>query len=267
MTHATEGQLVAWMDGEIDDSAAAELSDHLAVCAACAGELSELRRLSASAHAALGLLDASPPMLRARASIAAARVRSGSGRGRRLSWAGLSGFARAAMLVLALAGVATAVVPGSPVRIALEATFARVAEVVQGAPDAEPMPAPAPPTEAPAPSETMGMAILPADGRVRVVLHAPAGIVDVHVRLVDERRARVETATAQPDVRLRSAAGRIEVIGLTTGEVRIDIPRTVPLATVEIGGVVHVFKDGGRLQLAGPAGSDGGTAVRFRTGS
>lgn len=263
MTHATEGQLLAWVDGEIDDSAAAELSDHLAVCAACAGELSELRRLSASAHAALGLLDASPPMLRARASIAAAR----GGRGRRLSWAGLSGFARAAMLVLALAGVAAAVVPGSPVRIALEATFARVAEVVQGTPDAEPVPVPAPPTAAPAPSETMGMAILPAAGRVRVVLHAPAGIVDVHVRLVEERRARVETATAQPDVRLRSAAGRIEVIGLTTGEVRIDIPRQVPLATVEIGGVIHVFKEGGRLQLAGPAGSDGGTAVRFRTGS
>lgn len=261
MTHATEGLLLAYMDGEIDDSAAAEISDHLAACVACAGELDELRRLSSSAHAALGMLDATAPILRARVAISAA---GRGGRGRRLSWAGFSGFARAAMLLLALAGVAAAVVPGSPVRIALEATISRVATVLQNEP--EPEPVPAPPLAAPVPTESMGMAILPADGRVRVLLHAPAGAVEVHVRLVDGPRARVETTTAQPDVRLRSASGRIEVIGLTAGDVLIDIPRQVAQATVEVGGVLHVFKEGQRLQLAGPAGTDSGETVHFRTG-
>jgi hypothetical protein len=209
------------------------------------------------------MLDATAPILRARVAISAA---GRGGRSRRLSWAGLSGFARAAMLLLALAGVAAAVVPGSPVRLALEATIARVAAGLQNEPGPEPAPVPAPPLAAPVPTESMGMAILPADGRVRVLLHTPTGAVDVQVRLVDGPRARVETTTVQPDVRLRSAAGRIEVIGLTAGDVLIDIPRQVAQATVEIGGVLHVFKEGQRLQLAGPAGTDSGETVRFRTG-
>jgi hypothetical protein len=110
----------------------------------------------------------------------------------------------------------------------------------------------------------MSAAIMPADGRVRVMLHPATGAVDVEVRLVDAPRARVQTETAAPAVRLRSASGRIEVIGLTTGRVRIDIPRQVPSATVEVGGRVYVYKAGERLQLTGPAGDEQGTVVGFR---
>lgn len=265
MTHATEGLLQAWVDGEVDERAAAELSGHLAVCTACEDALRDVRRMSERAREALGVLDADAvaPVLRARASLAAVRAPR---RGRRLSWAGLSGLGRAAILVLALAGVAAAVVPGSPVRMVLETTLTRVVQIVRSDPVSEPAPPPAAPADGPVLSETMEMAILPANGRVRVVLHPPAGVVDVQVRLVDAAQARVEAATAQP-VRLRSAAGRIEVVGLTTGAVRIEIPRHVPQATVEIGGVLHVLKADGRLRLSGPAGTESGQDVHFRIGS
>ncbi|HSJ07386.1 MAG TPA: hypothetical protein VK936_11810, partial [Longimicrobiales bacterium] len=163
-------------------------------------------------------------------------------------------------------GVAAAVVPGSPVREVLSITFTRLAQLVQAEPEIVTLP-PAAPVEAPAaPREAMGMAILPADGRIRVILHAPAGGVDVRVRLVDAARARVETTTDQPDMRLRSAAGRVEVMGLRAGELSIDIPRSVQTATVEVNGRAWVVKAGDQLQLAGPAGLDQGTEVRFRIG-
>jgi hypothetical protein len=263
MTHASEGLLIAYVDGEIEGSAAAELRDHLAACEACAGELHELERLSVRAHRLLGAADVAPPMLQARAAIGAARTvpaRRGLGR------LGLGGLARAAGLVLVLAGVAAAVVPGSPVREVLSITFTRLAQLVQGEPEGVAVP-PAAPAEAPvAAPEAMGMAIMPADGRVRVILHAPAGVVDVRVRLVDAARARVETTSDQPDMRLRSAAGRVEVMGLNAGELSIDIPRSVRAATVEVNGRTWVVKAGDQLQLASPAGRDRGAEVRFRIG-
>lgn len=267
MTHATEGLLVAYVDGEIDGAAAAELDGHLAACDQCARELQEMRRLSVRTHEALSLLDAPAPLLRARAALGAERTRVEPRRttGWSLTRLGARGLARAAMLLLALAGAAAAAVPGSPVRRALETTIARVSQLLNGEPAAPAVPvAPVVEPAAPAYTERSSMAILPASGRVRVVLHAPAGPIDVTVRLVPASRALVETASAEADVRMRSAAGRIEVMGLGAGEVRIDVPAAVPNATVEIGGMVYVYKAGDVLQLSGPAGTGHGGEVRFR---
>jgi hypothetical protein len=260
MTHANEGLLLAYADGEIDGSAAAELRDHLAACGRCAGELQELKQLSSAAHGALGLLSAEPPVLRAQAALAAERRRPSRGWVRART--GASGFAKAAMLLLALGGAAAAAIPDSPVRRALETTFARVAQLFNGGEAAPAAPAEVAPA-APALQMT-SVAISPAEGRVRVVLHAPAGSVDVQVRLVDGGRARVEAVSAAEDVRLRSAAGRIEVLGLSTGRVRIDLPRRAARATVEVGGRVYVYKDGELLRLSGPAGEARGDSVEFR---
>jgi anti-sigma factor RsiW len=264
MTHATDGMLLALVDGEIAGTAEAGLREHLAVCDQCAGELHEMQRLSTRTHEALSLLHAPPPMLRARAALAA-RQRD-RGVGRRMARMSAWGIAKAAMLLIALAGVAAAAIPDSPVRRALETTFTRVAQLFTdenaAAPAADIITEPGSPA-VPA-LETTSMAIVPAEGRVRIILHAPAGAVDVEVRLVDAMRARVETATTTADVRLRSAAGRIEVSGMTDGRLLVEVPRRVPSATVEVAGSVHVYKEGERLRLTGPAGTTSGETVRFR---
>lgn len=265
MTHATDGLLQAYLDGEIDREAAAELSDHLAGCAVCAAELESLRHVSQQAHAAIGLLTAPPPVLRARAAIAAERriERSGLARVRRM---GARGFAKAAMLLLALAGAGAAAIPGSPVRRALESTIARVAELFRDEPQVAEVPAvPAP--EAPPALVTNGAGVLPSNGRVRVMLHAPSQETEVVVRLVETPRAHVEAATAEGGVRFRTGAGRIEVANLTPGTITIDIPRGVQNATVEIDGRVYAYKQGNMLQLSGPAGDERGEQVRFRPGT
>jgi hypothetical protein len=285
MTHATDGLLQAFLDGEIDSPAQAELRDHLDQCAACAAEADALEDMSATVHDALGLLATEDaPMMRAQAALAAARrggaavqpatadtpaVPAGAtGRLSRMTRLGARSFARAAMLLLALAGAGAAAIPGSPVRRALETTFARVAQFfgASSAPVATDAPVVVP---GDAPEVVIGsrMGVLPADGRVRIVLHPPTGEVSITVRLVDGPRAQVETAMDGEGVRFRTGAGRIEVAGLAGGGVVVDIPRTAESATIEIDGLVHVYKRGELLQLSGPAGSGVGEQVRFRLGT
>lgn len=263
MTHATEGLLQAYLDGEIDGTAEAELRDHLGRCTACAAELESLRRVGLHTHEALGLLVAPPaPMLRARAAVSAERRVTPRG-ARRL---GASSLAKAAMLLLALAGAGAAAIPDSPVRRALESTIARVAELFRA--EETPVAVPAEPgVEAPAPLAMSGASVTPSNGRVRIVLHTPAEGTEVIVRLSDTGRADVETATAAAGVRFRTGAGRLEVTNLSAGTVTIDIPRAVQNATVEIDGSVYAYKRGSMLQLSGPAGEESGPQVSFRIGT
>lgn len=269
MTHATEGLLQAFLDEEISGSAAADLRDHLAACAACAESLAELQDAGLAASSALAMLgSADVPMLRARAAIAQHRRVERTTARWSLTRIGAGGLAKAAMLLLALAGAGAAAIPGSPVRRALETTIARVSQMFNGATPAEQVAVPTADPETPVAAPVSSrMAVLPADGRVRVLLHSPAGAVDVVVRLVDDRLAEVEASTAEEGVRFRTGAGRIEVSGLTAGTVTVDIPRSAQGATVEVDGLVHVYKQANELQLSGPAGRERGDQVRFRTGT
>ncbi|HSJ25917.1 MAG TPA: zf-HC2 domain-containing protein [Longimicrobiales bacterium] len=287
MTHATEGLLQAYLDEEIEGSAAAELRDHLAGCAACRSELEALQRAGEQVHVAMAALaPAGMPMLRARSALATARrgaaiedatapvtAHRSAGRptgrpgGRwSLTRLGASGLAKAAMLLLALAGAGAAAIPGSPVRRALETTFARVAQLFNGAP-AEQVVVPESPVAPPVEPVPSRMAVLPAEGRVRIVIERPAAEVDVVVRIVDEPLAQVDAATADDGVRFRTGPGRIEVSGLSAGVITVDVPRTVRTATVEVDGTVLVEKQADMLQLSGPAGRERGDQVRFRIGT
>jgi hypothetical protein len=61
--------------------------------------------------------------------------------------------------------------------------------------------------------------------------------------------------------------GRLELIGLGTGVVTIGIPRDVRTATVEVDGVVRVYKEGDLLRAAGSEAAARGSEVRFIVGS
>src|SRR5690606_34971290 len=120
-------------------------------------------------------------MLRAQARLARER-RSG---GHRLARLSIGSLARAAMLLLVLAGAAAAAIP--ELRRAL---VGRVTELLGGSGDAvveQPVQETATP-EALEPEEGMTF-VSPSNGRVRIVLHAPAGRLDVAVRLIDGSRA------------------------------------------------------------------------------
>jgi hypothetical protein len=256
MVHAAEGTLQAYLDGEIDSAAERVLSDHVAACDLCAAELETLRRANDVLRQSLALLDTPAPVLQAQAALARERRRR-----RPVARLGAWGLAKAAMLLLVLAGAGAAAIPD--VRRALETTLSRVVAMFGGGPDRtaiEPLqPEPAGPAIVPSESR-----VAPVNGRVQIVLQAPGGAVEVIVRLVDQPQVFVETATSGSVAR-RSANGRLELSGVGAGIVTIEIPRAVREATIEVDGVVRVYKEGGSLRGSDAAAR--GSEVRFTVGS
>ena len=260
MVHAAEGTLQAYLDGEIDSAAEHAQREHVAVCDVCAGELKTLRDAGGFVQESLALMDAPAPMLRAQAAIA--RERRG---GRRMARIGAWGLAKAAMLMLVLAGAGAAAIPD--VRRALETTFSRVAAMFGAAQErTATVPAELETGErAPAnlvPGESF---VAPADGRVRIQLDAPAsGSLEVLVQLIDGEQAHIVTATSAAGSR-RVGTGELELRDLGAGTITIGIPRGVGEATVVVDGAVRVYKEDGSLR--GSEGAARGSEVRFIVGS
>ncbi|HEV2146614.1 MAG TPA: zf-HC2 domain-containing protein, partial [Longimicrobiaceae bacterium] len=118
MSHTAEGSIQALLDGELSRAERAEVERHLDGCAACRAEADRLRAASTEFTAALGLLDRPAALERAYHAVSRRRWRR---------WVGVDGgqvLRRAAALVLGVATVASATVPGSPLRDWLEELWA-----------------------------------------------------------------------------------------------------------------------------------------------
>lgn len=251
MMHPDEGTVQALLDGELDPAARAAAERHLASCAACASAAAELRAARDRLRFALRAADVVAPVEPARAAVRRRAAAAGAGRELR------RGLARAALLVLGVAGIAYAAVPGSPVRAWLAADAPAVHEPV--APLAV-----EPPAERPVEPAVSGISIRPEDGRVRVVLSASDPALRVHARVGDGELVEVEATGAAAGARFRTGPGRIEVVGAGPGEVHVVLPRAARTAVVEVNGRVRLLRQDGRMQLLGPVEQDDASGVVFR---
>jgi hypothetical protein len=230
MTHVEEGVLQAYLDAEVTAGARADIDRHLHSCSTCAAELQRMRSASQLFHNALQNSDAVAPVLAAQANFANARRQER----KLIAPQPQRAWARAAMFVVGLGAVASAAVPGSPVRAWISDALTRVGVLN------EPQGAAAPaklPDEAPAvqrdETESTSLAIEAVDGRIRIVLRNVKPDATVTVRVVDGDRALVEATGAASKARFRTGAGLLEVDGVAGGEVVVEIPRSATNAVVE----------------------------------
>jgi hypothetical protein len=260
--HLDEGTLQALLDGELaaPDRAAAEA--HLAACAECAGELRALSALEERLGALLGQADHPAPVAQAQMRFRARRAAAGQ---QRFGGEARRALLRAAMLVLGLAGVAAASVPGSPVRAWIEETVLPPEKAVQ-APVAQPEAQPPAPAAAPVAEAPAGVSIRPRGGAVRVVLTGAAPGLSVRARLVEGEHAEVFATGAARGARFRTSPGRIEIAGAGAGEVTVGLPRGAREATVEVNGRVYVAKEGGALRVMTPVADPASPEAVFRVG-
>ncbi len=260
MTHIESGELQAYLDEEVAAGSRAQINRHLQACTECATELQELRAASSLFAALLHAADAAAPVMRARAMVAAQRTDIPR---RRMAFS-RAALARAAMFMLGFAALASAAMPGSPVR-------AWIGDALRGS---RPAVAPTPvevSTPAAAPAETPGtdeaaLSIEPADGRVLILLSGVTGETTIRVRLVDSERALVQTSNGAAHARFRTGPGRIEVLGIEKGEVTIEMPRSVIDARVEVDGRVLFQKDHDQLRLSEPRLPGSNSEFVFKAG-
>jgi hypothetical protein len=242
MTHVEQGELQAYLDGEVTASSRASIETHLRGCSVCAAELAALRSASALFDRLIRHSDTEAPIAKARAAVTAARTDAA----RRRFALSRSALAKAAIFTIAFAALASAAIPGTPLHKWLSSALKREpVTATRSAPGpAAPTAAPAPTTVAPAASgEATALSIQPSEGRVRVILSDVSPTASVRVRLVDTDRAVVQVTGGAAHGRFRTGPGRIELVGVPDGVVTIDLPRNLKDMRVEVDGKV-LFQTG-----------------------
>jgi hypothetical protein len=216
--------------------------------------------MTAELHGALALTDVAAPIAAARASVFAARPAPvlEIGRGIRLGRFRV-GLLQAAMLALVLAGVVGAAIPGTPLRLWVEAVIAGVAGETP-----EPATTPVqvvPPTPVPAQPDVVDeeTGVRAKDGRVRVVLHDPPQNARLVIGLGEEDRATI-SATAN----FQTAAGVMEATGIAAGDISITLPRSGVTGTVEVNGRILVQREAGEYTYIAPGATVQGDIVTLR---
>lgn len=249
MSHPTEGELRAFLDGETAEGRDARIREHLTDCSDCRRVRDALIRNQALVGKALARLDGEPDLRRARRAVeerlADRPVDRGSrGDGSGWRWPELL---RAAALAIVLLGGVSAALPGSPVNAWLLRTLGQDAPAASGASgdDAGGTRGGQGPSAASEPADDVGIRIEPRDGTIRVELTQVSPGTRVEIVLVADERAGISAPRAES---FRSGSG---VVGVTApGDlVTIELPRSVPTAEVWSGGRILLRKDRSSLEF------------------
>jgi hypothetical protein len=181
-------------------------------------------------------------------------------RARERTTAWTPGLRRAAMLLLGLAGVASAAVTLPMLRDRLRSADERPAAPVANPPSAD---SAAPVVEAPPP--VSGVAILPEDGVATVDVDAPDPALEIRVRLVDapELEARA-VGSAAAGATFHPRPGNLRVRNAGAGELELLLPRDASRVTVRVNGEPYLVKEGAQIRLLRPAAEPAGSEVVLR---
>jgi hypothetical protein len=241
MMHVDSGTLQAMLDDEVGARDRMTVQAHLVSCTECAAEFDELRQLAAEARSAFAMLDAYTPMLVGRVRVDPA-VRRVPKRGfARFMPASL---ARAAALVLLVAGAASAAIPGSPVRRLAGDLIERASRLLGATSVPEVTQAPVAETPVPIVRDTTGgQAVQLADGAVRIEIYSATPGASIRVRVVNDRDAWVKTFGIP--ARYRSGSGWMNVYDVDAEGAVVDLPRGARVASVAVNGNrFYVYENG-----------------------
>jgi hypothetical protein len=190
-------------------------------------------------------------------SIAVPKARSSVGHG-----------LRAAILLIAIAGAASATIPGSPVHAWIERLFAPARSSpppVQPAPAAGEVAAPPAPAPQPAPQPADAVFLVPAaSGALSIAIESPDPRLRIRVRLSDALDIEVRATGAASSAQFRSGPGRLGISGGGPGEIMLSIPRSATPVTLTIDGRVYLEKGPDRINILAPTADTAGAEIVFQ---
>lgn len=237
-----DGELQAYLDGELTESDSARVEATLATDSDGKRRLEEIRAAAATFAGAVDAVGGVPAFRPAPPSIDENR------RPATIVPFGWVSLARAAVLILAVAGVASAVIPGTPVH-----EWVSSLRIDQG-------PAPV----APGPAETTAVPVeATAAARERdptsITIRPHQGAVSIRISPIPAGRTvrLVARLTAEPEARVSALGGRTPAYAVAPGAITVqgeppkvlvvEIPHWVERASITVGEVVVVEKSGDRL--------------------
>jgi hypothetical protein len=219
-----------------------------------------LRRFAAGFRVAVATLD--PPAERLVVEPSWRQPRGGAGQRSGFFAMARGALLRAAVVVLAVGGVAWGALPGSPVRGWIEQAWSEgISWVGRGAPGGAAAEDTGAGQGGPA---TSGLSILPVDGRAHLLLKGASQATRLRIRLVDSAQLTVQWSGAEADLYFRTAPGRIEVLGGGEGELLVEAPRGAR-TVIEVDGQVHAVAEGGVLRSLVPTAESADDDVVFQS--
>jgi anti-sigma factor RsiW len=269
MSHVNEGLLLSYLDGEMAGAERSALEVHLAACESCRALRDELGSVALEVHAALIGADMVAGTASAFRAFTARREALGGApvtaivpdeRPMLLRWTAFgaplrvarASLLKAAALALVIGGAAGAAIPGSPLRQWIEDTWRQLTadpEIPVAAPERDVV-APAAVAPARASELLQGPAIAAFDGSITYRLLSPDPAARIRVRFTDSGRAFIWLANPS-SARYRTGNGWMEISNLGTGDLLVDLPRSVSSATIEVNGRVILQKTGSQLATPG----------------
>ena len=238
--HPADGRLLAHLDGELSETEAARLEEHLGGCTPCRRRREELARASDLLTRELRVADVEPPPADAPALRRAARRSGGGADDDARQGPASSTFWKAAVLVLGVAAAASATVPGSPVEGWISDAVRALAGAFSDGPVQD-----APTVEGRATAAgAQGVSLRVAD-RAEVRISEPAPGLVVRVRSVDDSVLSVVARGA----RYRAAEGVVEVVGPDGPDLRVALPVSAATARITAAGALLMERVDGRLRV------------------
>jgi hypothetical protein len=223
--HPSEPDLLALIDGELEQADAASMQAHLTSCPACTARKAELETLVSRNRQMLAALDGDPPNTTADKIIAVAeRRRIAAARGRHA-------LVKAATIAILLATAAVAAAwPGSPVR---EAAL----RLVEGL-----RPGSAPEASRTSGIPAAGVAVQTTDGLV-VAFAARQSRGTIEIVLEPTQTARIETSDPATSFSVASDSIAVDNAGSAASYV-VTLPEALPSAEILVEGITVFRKTG-----------------------
>ena len=235
MQHVDNESIELFLSGELSESEARAMRDHLARCRACARRVEAARQEDQEIGALLSVLDHPVPQVRAEDVMRRARRR----------WL-RPGIAAAGIVLLVVAGAASAL-PGSPVRRWLAELFERLQET--------------PAQQSPPLGISGGISVIPTAGFELVFVAAQRSGVLV-VSLTDEDELAVRASGAVPGYSVAPERVRVENAG-SAADYEVLVPRSAESVRIRVGDLVVFSKQRGSISSAAGPDARGRYVLEF----
>lgn len=263
--HPTFSSLRAFAGGDLRSPALDRVAAHLARCSRCRKQVAQVREFVRIAREATELPLPSDIWTRVEARRARGEevllpVSSGSPvqAQRRRFMRSSQSLTRAAVLLFVIAGLASASLPGSPVRDWWIGTF--MSRASTATPDGlSPQAVPDMATE-----DATGVWIAPVDGTVLILVEDPNPELQMRMRLTDDPEVSVQATGAARTGAFRTSAGRVVLVRPGAGELRLEIPRTLPSVLLQVDGEIILRKQGSELYVLAPVADTIGAEFLLR---
>ncbi|KPK81046.1 MAG: hypothetical protein AMS25_07995 [Gemmatimonas sp. SM23_52] len=226
MQHLDNESIELFLSGELSESEARPVRDHLAQCRACVRRVEAARQEDQEIGALLSVLDHPVPRVEAEDVMRRARRR----------W--LRPRTAAAGIVLLVAAGAASAVPGSPVRTWLAGLF----ESLQGTPPQQGLPV----------GVSGGISVIPTEG-FELVFETSQGSGVIRIFLTDEAELAVRAIGGGPGYSVGPERVRVENAG-SAADYEILVPRSAESVRIRVGETVVFTKQGASITTA--AGPD-----------